>query len=136
MLPFYATCLFGALEFTQIFYDRLQLNNTCREAARRMAVGKTIAAVKSTIRYEAVGMGITDEMITLEYNDAEDGSGNWVAAADDAGGTQNGVATGHLCRVQIVNWPHPMKTGAFFRGILGSDGATFPMSALEISVRE
>jgi Flp pilus assembly protein TadG len=134
MLPFYGTCLFGALEFTQIFYDRLQLNNACREGVRRMAVGQTLDEVKSLIQVETPTMGITADMVVLEYYD--EGTSAWVAASDNGDGTANAVPTDYLCRVRIVNWPHPMKTGAYFKGILGTDGATFPMSALDIMLRE
>lgn len=136
MLPFYATMLFGAMEFTQIFYDRLQLNNASREGVRRAALGKTLAQVRSTMRTEASGMSLTDAMLTIEYNNASDGTGSWVAASDSADGTTNAIPLGYLCRVKITNWPHTLKTGTYFSNWPGVSGTSFSMSAMDVMMRQ
>jgi Flp pilus assembly protein TadG len=137
MLPFYATLLFGTMEFGQIFYDRVQLTTACREGVRRAALGRSLSEIKTTTQRSGLAMSltITTDQITIEYNDKIDGTGNWVAAADSSDGTTNSIPGGYLCRVKVSGWQHRLVTGSMFSWLPGVSGGYFPMSAEEVMVR-
>lgn len=136
ILPFYCTLFFGAIEFGQMHWDRLQLNNACREGVRRAAIGKPVADIRTTITSLTSTLHITDGQIVAEYNDAADGTGSWVAMSDNDAGDANSVPTGYLCRVRIREWPHQFVTGSFFSWLPGASGTSVPMSAVDIMARE
>ena len=79
---------------------------------------------------------LTSTQIYIEYNNAADGSGSWVAASDNGGGTANAVPTGYLVRVRIPSWPHRMITGGYFSWLGGSSNGTLPLSAYEVMMRQ
>jgi hypothetical protein len=135
MMGFFCTSLFGAMEFGLIFHHRVQLTGACREGVRRAAIGKTLAEVKAGVRNSAP-LGITDEQISIEYNDQSDDSGSWVAATNNTGGTANAIPAGNLCRVRITSWPHRMVTGTYFSWLPGVSGPYFLMSANEAAIKE
>jgi Flp pilus assembly protein TadG len=132
ILPFYATVLFATLEFGQVFYDRVQLTNSAREGVIAAAQGKTLAEIKLLTETTAPQMGITDDLIAIEFNSAADGSGSWQAATDS--GTVNSIPAGNPCRVTIHGWGHTMVTGGYFTWGNISNGKLL-MSATEIAIR-
>lgn len=136
MLPFFATMLFGAMEFGQVFYNRIQLTNACREGVRRTAVGKPLSQVRAAARNGGAGLGLQDEQLFVEYNSAADGSGSWVAVANNGAGTANNVPVGYLCRVRVTGWTHRMVTGAFFNWLPGASNGRLTMTGQEIMARE
>lgn len=131
MLPFYATIFFGALEFGTIFHDRIQLNNVCRMGARLAATGLTLQDIRDGVSAYP-SLGVTTAMISIEYNDKIDGTGSWVAAADNTGGTANNIPSGYLCRVRITGWPHDLVTGTFFSWLPGVSGGNMLMDSEQI----
>lgn len=133
MLPFYATCLFGALEFGQIFQERVQLTNACAEGVRACSSGESLSEIRNITKGTVSSLGITDEQISIEYNSSEDGTGDWVAASDD--GSDNTIPIGYPCRVRITNWPHVMLTGTFFSWVPNVSGSNFYMGATETMMR-
>lgn len=135
MLTFYCTTVFGVMEFGQIFYRRIDLTNSCREAVRRASVGKPLAEVRAAAR-SAASLPISDSQVIVEYNSKSDDTGDWIAAADDASGTGNTIPVGHLCRVRIVQWPHPLLTGTYFSFVPGVKSGSFSMSAHDAMLRE
>src|SRR5947199_9969230 len=139
LLPVYATVFFGTLEFGQIFYDREELTGICREGVRRAALGMTLSQIRTAMTNMAsnpMREALTSTQIYIEYNNAADASGSWVAASDNAGGTANAVPSGYLVRVRIPNWPHRMITGSFFSPVIGSTNSTLPLNAYEVMMRQ
>ena len=139
LMPVYATVFFGTLEFGQIFYDREELTGICREGARRAAMGSTLSQIRTAMTNMAsnpIRETLTTTQIYIEYNNDPNGTGSWVNAADNAGGTNNAVPTGYLVRVRIPNWPHRMITGAYFSRALGSTNSTLNLNAYEVMMRQ
>lgn len=136
MLPFFATMLFGAMEFGQVFYSRIQLTNACREGVRRAAVGKPLATIRSAAQNGGTGLNLTTGQLAVEYNTALNGSGSWVAVANDAGGTSNTVPVGYLIRVRVTGWSYRFMTGSYFNWLPGASNGSLPMSSQEIMARE
>ena len=139
LMPFYATIFFGTLEFGQIFYDREELTQISREGVRRAAMGKTLSQIRTAMTNMAsnpMRESLTSSQIYIEYNNAADGSGSWVAASDSADGTTNAVPSGYLVRVRIPNWSHRMITGTYFSWLSGSSNGTLPLSAYEVMMRQ
>jgi Flp pilus assembly protein TadG len=135
MLPFYATLLFGAMEFSQLFYDRVHLNNACREGARAAATGKTLADIQTlTQNAELVGNLSVPNGQTITVTTSSDSGTTWTAATDN--GSANAIRTGDLCRVQITGWRHRMVTGAFFNWFPNVSAGYMTMSGSEIMMRE
>src|SRR5689334_9452182 len=79
LLPFWATALFGALEFGQIFQERLELTNAAREGVRRIAAGDPTTTAVAAIRNTTPQLGIIAGQVTIEYS--ADGS-TWSAVAN------------------------------------------------------
>jgi Flp pilus assembly protein TadG len=139
LMPVYATVFFGTLEFGQIFYDREELTEICREGVRRAAVGETTTQITTAMTNMAtnpVRETLTSTQIYIEYNNAADGSGSWVSVTNNAGGTANTVPTGYLVRVRIPNWPHRMITGSLFATICGGSNSTLYINAYEVMMRQ
>jgi Flp pilus assembly protein TadG len=133
VLPFFATILFGAMEFAQIHYDRIQLTNACREGVRRAAVGRPIAEIQSTTQNAQRDGGLDPTGETIVVTQSADGVA-WTAAADL--GSANAIPSGMLCRVQINGWRHRMLTGSFFSWLPGIQGSYLAMHAEDTMMRE
>src|SRR5262245_66627609 len=76
LLPFWCTALFGALEFGQIFQERLELTNAAREGIRRLAVGNTTTTALAALQNAEPQLGITSGQVSFETS--SDGT-TWTA---------------------------------------------------------
>lgn len=135
MLPFYCSCLFGIIEFGYIYYVRIQIDQLCREGVRRAALGKTLSDIRLTMQNSHPTVP-KDSEIAIEYNNALEGTGNWVAAADNAGGTGNAIPQGFICRVRVVNFKQRLITAGYFSFVPGVSAGNFVMNGQEFMVRE
>src|SRR5438128_2588539 len=79
LLPFWCTAPFGALEFGQIFQERLELTNAAREGIRRVAVGDTTTSALTALQNAEPQLGITSGQVTFETS--VDGT-TWTAVAN------------------------------------------------------
>jgi Flp pilus assembly protein TadG len=131
LLPFWATALFGALEFGQIFQERLELTNAAREGIRHIAVGDTTTLALAAMQNSQPQLGITSGQVTFETS--SDGT-TWTAIADS--GSNNTAPRDNLCRVTVTDWPHRMVTGAFFQWLPGVSGGVLLVHAQEVMVRQ
>lgn len=127
--------LFGIIEFGMAFRDRLNLVTAVRNGAREAATGATLAKTRAIVRNTA-NVAVADAQIALEYNTVVDGTGSWVAAADNSGGTANNVPIGFLLRVRTVNWQHQMVTGSFFAWLSGVQQGRLSLAANVVMRRE
>src|SRR5438094_10630550 len=84
LLPFWATALFGALEFGQIFQERLELTNAAREGIRRIAAGDPTTTAVAAIRNTGPQLGILANQVAIEYS--TDGT-TWSAVANNGNNT-------------------------------------------------
>src|SRR5262245_52718237 len=84
LLPFWCTALFGALEFGQIFQERLGLTNAAREGIRRIAGGDPTTTAVDAMRNAAPQLGLLANQVAVEYSTDE--GVTWSAVANNGTG--------------------------------------------------
>lgn len=136
ILPVVALLLMGLMEFAMIGHHKLSLVQGARAGAREASIGSPLTAVINKVRQSTPNAKVIDEEIRVEYNTADDGSGEWVAATNSENGKANAVPFGRLIRVRIVNWPHTLLTGSFFGWLPGVSNGKLPLNAEMVMRRE
>lgn len=134
LLPLYSTVFLTTLELGHLFYNRAQLSQAAAEGGRAAAGGAILSQVRAIMRQTAPA-GLTDAQIVIDYNSAKDGTGVWLAAADNARGTANVIPLGFPCRVRLINWSEPLLAGSWFNGLSSVDHGAITMTAHGIMVR-
>jgi Flp pilus assembly protein TadG len=135
VVPVLLLILVGIAEFGMIGSHKMALAQAARAGTREASIGGNLGTVCGIVR-GAAGVQINDDQIAVEYNDTRDGSGEWWAATDSDDGRANAVPSGYLVRVRIVNWQHPMVSGAFFDWLPGVADGQFPLNAQMVMRRE
>jgi Flp pilus assembly protein TadG len=76
VLTLLLTLAVGVLDLGRIFYTQVGLTNAAREGARQAAQssacsGSELSAIRSRVRAEQPGTGITDSLITVDCSQAD-----------------------------------------------------------------
>ena len=136
VLPLVMLVLLGVIEFAMLGHHKLSLAQGARAGARKAALGRPLAEIKSTVIAATPSAAVSQSQIVVEYNSLDNGQGSWLPAYDNSRGTANAVPSGRLIRVRIVNWPHRLITGSFFSWLPGVSNNQVPVSAQMVMMRE
>ena len=110
ILPILLALLMGIMEFGFLMKNQLQISNATREGARAASLGKSTTEIKTRVKNTSSPLVVQDGQITIYWSN-DNGADNYPYLVTNSG-TQNGVASGKMIRVQTA-WPHTSLTGFF-----------------------